>query len=121
MLFFPQLAGSKAVWSVQWEVSEGITLQREAEGDSAGSEISCRRTADGKAHQLAPVKLKLSAVPAELLPRSQPPSERERTDPSCCTTGPVSRFTGTEKAGSSSGLAIPAVCFSISQLTVPAL
>lgn len=60
---------------MQWEVSEGITLQQEAEGDSAGSEISCKRAADGKAHQLAPVKLKLSGVPAKLLPRRQPLSE----------------------------------------------
>jgi len=59
-------------------VSEGITFQQEAEGDSAGSEISCRRTADGKTHQLAPVKLQLSAMSAKLLPRSQPPLENER-------------------------------------------
>lgn len=52
------------------EVSEGITLQQEAE-------VSCRRTADRKTHQFAPDKLWLSAMPAKLLPRSQPPLENE--------------------------------------------
>lgn len=58
-------------------MSEGITLQQEAEGDSAVSEVSCRRTADGKIHQFAPDKLQLSAMPAKVLPKSQPPLENE--------------------------------------------
>lgn len=41
----------------------------------------------------------------------QPSFSKGRTDPYCCTTGPVSHYTGIEKTNSSNSLAIPAVGF----------